>query len=142
MTFPLIDVNTDLLYILLEPFYIKSLFILSILFYTLPNLTFVARLFQLNAKPYIISSFFKDYLLDTYIWLRLDIDYHPTYHNKTIIYSFNFDNIFKVIYYIIKWVVVIVFQVCSIIFMIIAMVLSIPCQILWFLLGIILFQSN
>lgn len=113
MIIPLMDVNGDLLYCLVEKFYSTKLFYLTILFYIIPNLTFVYRLYELRARPYFISSFFLIFLKD-FIWIAIE-DSHPTFHKKTILWNYpQHDNLFKVVFYIVKWIFVIVLQIISI----------------------------
>lgn len=141
MLFPLMDVNSDLLYSLVEKFYSTKLFYLTILFYIIPNLTFLYRIYELRARPYFISSYFLIFLKD-FIWIAIE-DSHPTFHKKTILWNYpQHDDLFKVVFYIVKWIFVIALQIISIILMIIIVILSLPLQIFWLFLGIVLFQSK
>jgi hypothetical protein len=134
------DVNTDLLYGLVEKFYNRTLFYLSIFFYVLPNFAFIVQL--RNVRPYVMSPLFLKFLKDNFIWLGVT-EWRPTYHNEPLLNCIpNHDNIFFVLAYILKWIVFVILQILSIIVMILLIILSIPCQIYWFLLGLILFQSK
>ena len=145
MLFPTLDVYSDILYIFTSIFYNKSLIILSIVFFILPNFLFFGTLRKLKAVvPTNLIRFpgFK-YVSPNLIWLGMK-DGYPLFDGTRPSISFDqHDSIPKLLSYVVVWVVLIISQISYILaYLLLWPITSLLLVIIWSTVGMYLLQSK
>lgn len=109
--FPILDVFSDLIYILGTKFWSFELFISSITFFLLPLLIHIYDLIKIGAKPALKEFIITEILECNLIWLSVDSLGYPLIHGQRSRLSFDFhDGIDKFFQYWLLWLSFIALQ--------------------------------
>ena len=144
MMMPMLDHISDINYILTEEFHTVYFFAFAVLFLLAPSFMFFYELYDKAYYPRIWIPY-------TILWLDKDDEGRPRHKNKDRLKipiinipltSAEQNDLTKLIWYLILWIILIAFQVVTIVLTPVWIVLDIIFLIIWLIIGTFLYQSR
>lgn len=145
MIIPALDMFSDMLFIFTTVFYSTSLFVCSVLFIVIQNVTFLYRLHKTNMllpTDAVVRFPGYDYISPSLIWLGC-IDNYPSLGDKKVTLSLSkLDSLPKFTLYFILWIGMILLQILYIVALVLWIAMTPLLVLLWLSLGTFLFQTK
>ena len=142
-TFPLLDILSDMIYILSVKFWNFELFLCAVIFFVIPSSMFVRMLVRIKAYPRMIKFVGVEIIGDQYIWLSVSRDGSPLINGERSTLSFEeHDGMDKVLWYWSFWLVLIALQVIFLIVCSLWYLVQATLLIVWLFAGLVLYQTK
>jgi hypothetical protein len=138
MCVPMVDVLTDLMYLVETKFYNMPTFIACGFFLVGgPLIIFISLLIELKSSPNLPGmSFFKKFL-----WLGVSQSGYPSYNGSDVVVTFQVhDSIVKLIYFAASWLLCVIMQGLCLVPAACVLLIQAPFIFIWLIIGTFLFQ--
>ncbi len=141
--FPILDIVTDMIYILSVTFWNFNLFISAIAFFVFPSSLFVYKMAKLGALPRVKPFILTEILQCELIWLSVNSNGYPLINGQRSSLSLNeHDGVDKLLLYWLLWFLLLVTQLVFIILAAIWYTFGSLFLVVWVFIGMLLFQTK
>ncbi len=141
--FPILDIITDLIYILSMKFWNLELFISAVCFFILPSLMHLYQLIKLGARPTLKEFIMTELLECDLIWLTISRNGFPLVNGQRSSLSFDsHDGADKLFAYWLLWIALIVLQLGFLAMAAVWYAMALLFLIIWISIGLLLFQTK
>ena len=141
--FPLLDITSDIIYILSVKFWNFELFVCSIVFFVIPSSMFIYKLFHMKAYPRLMKFVGVEIMNGQHIWLSVSVDGFPLINGERSTLSYEeHDGIEKLAWYWLLWLLLIAFQVIFILSSIVWHIIALVLLVVWLFIGLFLYQTK
>ena len=141
--FPILDIITDLIYILSMKFWNFELFISAICFFILPSLMHLYQLIKLGARPTLKEFIMTELLECDLIWLTMSRNGFPLVNGQRSSLSFDsHEGADKLFAYWLLWIALIVLQLGFLVMAAMWYVAAFLFVVVWVSIGLLLFQTK
>ncbi len=141
--FPILDITTDLIYILSMKFWNFELFISAICFFILPSLMHIYQLIKLGARPTLKEFILTELLECDLIWLTITRNGFPLINGQRSSLSFDaHDGADKLFAYWLLWIALVVLQAGFLVMAAMWYLVAFLFLVIWISIGLLLFQTK
>jgi len=143
MAFPAMDICSDLVYIITNPFISPTMFLLVLASFILPNFMFVWKLYEVGAVPFTVRYYPGfSFGIKSLFWLGRRSSYPTIDGNLSPGVFKEYNDLGKIFLLFVLWIVLIVLQLMNIFGFVLWMIITSPLILLTFIIGIICFQTK
>ena len=141
--FPLLDIVSDMVYILSVKFWNFELLICAIIFFVVPSSMFVYKLIRMGAYPHLVKFVGLEIMHDKHIWLGVSPEGFPLINGErsTLLHK-EHDSIDKLMWYWVLWLLLLAFQVMFLVICFVWYFLVAVLLVVWLFVGFTLYQTK
>jgi hypothetical protein len=144
IAFPAMDIISDLIYLLTNPFINRVLFGLMVGSFFVSAFVFIYKLYEVNAVPFTVQYYPGYCFVNSLFWLSNEVGTsYPTIEGRRTAFLFDkYDDLGKVFSLFMLWLGLIILQVLFVAGFFVWMLVTSPPMIVLYFIGFICFQTK